>query len=139
LQPSERRDIFSRHSTIQASSVWTTRAFRPDLPLCREASNCSILHPSGRLSNTSRRHSVFDQLWDFFPKHRYGKIAATVRTMCFTVRTLSFIRQVVHSKFRRPDNILHGLDTQASYMKIVFIISTVRTTSLMVRTLQDLI
>jgi len=38
------------------------------------------LHSSGRLSHTSRRLSVFDKLKDFFPKHRHGKTAATVRT-----------------------------------------------------------
>jgi len=52
----------------KASSVQTTRTFHPDLPLCQKALNYSSLHPSGRFSSTSRRHSVFDQLWDFFPK-----------------------------------------------------------------------
>jgi len=77
----------------KASSVRTTRTFRPDLPLCWEASNCSSLHLFGCFSSTSGRHSVFDQLWDFFPKHRFGKIAATV-WMC------SSIRQVLHSKIQ---------------------------------------
>jgi hypothetical protein len=36
-----------------------TRTFRPDLPLCREASNCSSLDPSGRFSSTSGRHSMY--------------------------------------------------------------------------------
>jgi hypothetical protein len=31
-QPSGERDIPSRHSTVQASSVRTTRTFHPDLP-----------------------------------------------------------------------------------------------------------
>jgi hypothetical protein len=92
----------------KASSVLTARTFRPDLPLCQELSNCSSLHPSGRLSNTSKRRPVFDQLWDFFPKHKYGKTAATVQTMCIPVRTRLFVRQVVHSKFNRPDDIIHG-------------------------------
>jgi hypothetical protein len=48
---------------------------------------------------------VFYQLWDFFPKHRYGKIAATVWTMWIPVKTHSSIRQVAHS---RPDDDLHG-------------------------------
>jgi len=73
---------------------------RQNLPLCQEASNCSSLHPSERLSNISRRRSVFDQQLDFFPKHIYEKTAATVQTMCVPVRTLSFIRQVVHSKVK---------------------------------------
>jgi hypothetical protein len=76
LQPFGRHVISSRRSTVQASSVRTMRTFLPDLPLCQEASNCSSLHPFGRLSSMSGCHPVFDQLWDFFPKHRYGKAAA---------------------------------------------------------------
>jgi hypothetical protein len=41
---------------------------------------------------------VFDKLQDFFPKHSYGKIAATVQTTWIPVRTCSSIRQVSHSK-----------------------------------------
>jgi hypothetical protein len=97
----------------KASSVQTTRTFRPDLPLCREASNCFSLHPSSHFSSMFGRHSMFDQLWDFFLKHRYGKIVATVWTMWIPVWTPSSIRQVAHSKFRRPDDSLHGLDAQS--------------------------
>jgi hypothetical protein len=82
---------------------------------------------------------VFDQLWDFFPKNRYGKIAATVRTMWIPVRTCPSIRQVSHSKFRRPDASFHGLDTLATYMEIACIKSTVRTTYPMVRSCEALI
>jgi hypothetical protein len=139
LQPFGRRVIPFRRSTVQASSVRTMRTFRPDLPLCREASNCSSLHPSESLSSTSGRGPVFAQLWDFFPKHRYGKTAATVRTICVPVRTRSFIRQVVHSKSRRSDISLHGLDAQASYMEIACIRSTVQTTAVMVWKRQALI
>lgn len=102
----------------KASSVRTTRTFRPDLPLCREASNCFSLHPSRHFSSMFERHSMFDQLWDFFLKHRYGKIAATARTMWIPVRTPSSIRQVAYSKFRRLDDSLHGLDTQSLIMEI---------------------
>jgi hypothetical protein len=48
------------------------------------------------------------KLQDFFPKHRYGKIAATVRTTWIPVRTCSSIRQVSQFKFRRPDASQHG-------------------------------
>jgi hypothetical protein len=51
---------------------------RPDLPLCRETSNCSSLHMSGRFSCPSGRPLVFDQASGFLSKHRYGKIDATV-------------------------------------------------------------
>jgi hypothetical protein len=108
--------------------------------LCiEEASNCSSLHPSGRFSRTFGRHSVFDQLWDFVPKHRYGKTIATVRTMWTPVLTSSSIRQVVHSKSRRSEVSPHGSDTRASYMEIECIRSTVQTTYPMFRTHQGLI
>jgi hypothetical protein len=139
LQLSGRLVIPSEHSTVQALSVRTTRTFSPDLPLYQEASNCSKLHPSKRLSSTSERRSVFDQLGNSFQKHKFGKTVATVRTMCIPVWTRSFIRQVVHSKFNRPDNSLHGPDAQASYMEIVCIRSTIRMTAIMFRMCQALI
>jgi hypothetical protein len=109
----------------KASSVWTTRTFSPNLPLCLEVLNCSSLHPSGRFSNTFGRLSVFDQLQDFFPKHRYGKIAATVWKTWTSVRTRSSIRQVSQFKSRRPDSSQHGPDARALDMKIACIKSTV--------------
>jgi hypothetical protein len=99
----------------------------------------SSLHPSRRFSSMSRRYSVFNQLWDFFPKYRYGKTTATVRTTWIPVRTCSSIRQVAHSKFKRPDNSLHSPDARASYIEITCIKFTVRTTDVMVRTPQALI
>jgi hypothetical protein len=59
--------------------------------------------------------------------------------MCVPARTLSFIRQVVHTKFNRPDVSLHGQDAQASYMEIAYISSTVQTSMFMVLTLKALI
>jgi len=97
------------------------------------------LHPFRRLNNTSGRRSMFDQLWDFVPKHRYGKTAAAVRMMWISIRTCSFIGQVVHSKFNRPDDNIHGPNAQASYIEIADIRSTVRMTTVMVRTRQALI
>jgi len=114
--------IYSPNAQLsKASSVRTTRTFRPDLPLCREASNCSNFHRSRCFSRTCGRHSVFDQLWDFLPKHRYGKIAATVWTIWIPIRTRSSIRQVSYSKFRRPDDSLHCSDTRATYVEIACI------------------
>jgi hypothetical protein len=113
----------------KASSVRTTRTSRPDLPLCREVSNCSNLHPFGRFSSTSERLSVFNKLQDFFPKHSYRKIAATVRTTWILVRTHSSIRQVSHSKSKRSDASQHGPDARSLYMEITCSGSaTVRTT-----------
>jgi len=90
-------------------------------------------------SNTFECHLVFDQLWDFFPKHKYGKTAAIVWTMWIPVQTCSFIRQVEHSNFRRPDDSLHDPDTRASYMEIACIRSIVQTIDAMVLTCQALI
>jgi hypothetical protein len=42
--------------------------FRPDLPLCQEASSCSSLHQSGRFRSPSGTHSVFDQVSGFLSK-----------------------------------------------------------------------
>jgi len=58
----------------KASSVQTTRTFRLDLPLCREASNFSSLHPSRRFSSTSRRLLVFNNLQYFFPKTQLWEV-----------------------------------------------------------------
>jgi hypothetical protein len=115
----------SGHQTVQS-------IIHQDLPLCREASNCSSLHPSRHFSSTSGRHSVFNQLWDFLPKHSYGKIVATVRTTWIPIRTRSSIRQVSHTKSRR-------LDTRASDMEIACIRSTVRTTIPLIRTHEALV
>jgi hypothetical protein len=139
LHPSGRRDIPSGRSTVRPSSIQTTRTFYQDLPVCREASNRSKLHPSGRLSNMSGCRSLFDQLWDFFPKHRNGKIAATIRTMCVPFRALSFIKQVVHSTFNHQDLSPPGRDSQVSFMEIACISLTVQTSAFMVWTLQPLI
>jgi hypothetical protein len=88
---------------------------------------------------TSGRHSMFDQLRDFFPKHRYGKFAAAVRTMWNPVRMHSFIRQVSHSKSRHLDVSPLRPDTRASDMEIACIRSTVRTTIPLVQTREALI
>jgi hypothetical protein len=106
---------------FKASSFRTTRTFHPDLPLCQESSYCSSFYPSEHFSSTSIRHSMFDQLWDFLPKHRYGKIAATIRRMWIPVQTRSSIRQVAHSKSRRPNASLHGSNARATYKEIACI------------------
>jgi hypothetical protein len=140
--PYSRPDDVIYHPDAQlskASSSRTTRTFRLDLPLCQEASNYSSLHLSERFSRTSGQHLVFDQLWDFFPKHRYGRIAATVRTMWNLVQTGSSIRQVSHSKSKRPDASQHGPDARASDIEIACIRSTVRTTIPLVWTREALV
>jgi hypothetical protein len=71
---------------------------------------------------------------DFFPKHRYGKIAATVRTAWILVWSRSSITQVSQFKSRRPDPIHHGPDARASDMEIACIRSAVWMTILLVMT-----
>jgi hypothetical protein len=139
LHQSKWRDILFGRLTIQASSIRTTRTFHSDLPLYREPSNYSSLHSSGRLSNTAGRLLVFDKQKDFVTKHKYRKTAATVKTMCVPVSTLSLIWQVVHTKFNRPDDSFHGPDAQALYMEIACNNSTIRTSYFMVRTLKALV
>jgi hypothetical protein len=78
--------------------------------------------------------SVRPKLQDFFPKHKYGKIAAIVRTTWIPAWTRSSIRQVSQFKSRRPDASQHGPDARASNMEIACISSTVRTTILLVQT-----
>jgi hypothetical protein len=78
-QPSGRRDILSECQTVQS-------IIRPD----------DENFPS-EPSSVSGSHSVFNELWNFLPKHSYGKIVATVRTTWIPVQTRSFIRQVSHS------------------------------------------
>jgi hypothetical protein len=121
----------------KASSIRKMRTFRPDLPLCREVSNCSSLHPSERFSSSSGQLSVFDKLQDFFPKYSYGKIAATVRTTWIPVRTRLSIRQVSQFKSRRLDASQHGPEARTSDMEIACIKSIVQTTILLVRTSED--
>jgi hypothetical protein len=68
----------------------------PDAHQCPEVSNCSRLHPFGHLSNVSGHSSMFDKKSDFLLRHRYGKTAATVRT-------LSLIWQDMEKNCNRPD------------------------------------
>jgi hypothetical protein len=79
--------------------------------------------------------SVRPKLQDFFPKHRYGKIAATVRTTWIPVWVRSSIRQVPQFKSRHLDARQHGPDAQASDVEIIVCIrSAIRTTILSIRT-----
>jgi hypothetical protein len=76
----------SRRSQCSSASIWTTWLYRLDAIQCL----------------TSIRVSA--------SRHSYGKTIATVRTMCDPVRMMSFIRQVVHTNFDRPDVSLQSLD-----------------------------
>jgi hypothetical protein len=104
-----------RRSQCSRTSVRTTWLYRPNAIQCLT---------SIRVSDS---------------RHSYGKTAATVRTMCDTVRMMFSITQDVHTKFNRPDGSLHGPNDQASYMDIVCTSSTVRTLAFKVRMLQALL
>jgi len=134
-----------------------------DAHQCLEGSNSSRLHPSGRNGKSSGRSSAFERsqcssesvrtTWLYrlvaiqcltsikvsTSRHSYGKTATTVRTKCDPVRTMSSIRQDVHTKYNRPDSCLLGPYDQASYMEIVCTSSTVRTSAFRVRTLKALL
>jgi hypothetical protein len=104
---------------------------RLDLPLCLEASNCSSLHPS-------RRPSVFDQASGFLSKHRYGKIAATIRTTWIPIRTRYSLRQVINSNSFVRTLVYHGPDARMTDMEIVCSRSPFRMAILLVRMLEAL-
>jgi hypothetical protein len=162
LHLSGRRDIPSGLSTVQ--SIIRPDDDHPNLLLCLEASNYSRLHPSERNGKSSSRafqssrriqrsSEIVQRTWlyrldaiqcstsirVFASRHSYGKTASTVRTMCIPIQKCSFIRQVMCSKFKRPDVSLRGPDAQASYMEIACIRSTIQTTAVVVRTHQALI
>jgi hypothetical protein len=84
--PFGRCDIPSGRSTIHSIIGADDMDFRSDLPLCREASNCSSLHPSRLSAARPDDTQCSTKLQDFFPKHKCGKIAATVWTMWIPVR-----------------------------------------------------
>jgi hypothetical protein len=60
-QPSGRRGIPSGRSSVKASSVRTTRTFRPDAHQYLEASNSSSLHLSGRNGKSSEHYLEFEK------------------------------------------------------------------------------
>jgi hypothetical protein len=105
----------SRRSQCSSASVRTTWLYRPGVIQCLT---------SIRVSDS---------------RHSYGKMAATVRTMCDPVRMMFSIRQDVHTKFNHPDVSLHGPDDQPSYMEIVCTSSIVRTSAFRVRMLNALL
>jgi hypothetical protein len=93
-----------------ATSIRTTRSFRPDAHQCLDASNSSRFHPYGRNGKSSGSSSEFEKIPVFqrirpdaiqcltsirvsTSRHSYGKTAATVRAMSDPVWTMSSIRQ----------------------------------------------
>lgn len=99
LYPSKRNDKLSGHY-LEFEKILAFQCiclndvlYRPDAKLSkhhpsrrREISFWTFLcvgfslHLSGILNSTSGYRSMFNHLWDFFPKHRYEKTAATIRT-----------------------------------------------------------
>jgi hypothetical protein len=124
-QPSKRRVISSRLPSPKYHSTgrWELpfRTF-PCVERFWTAPACIRLDVSAARPDDSQ---CLTKLQDFFPKHRYGKIGATVRTTWIPIRTLSSISQVSHSKSILPDASQHGPDARASDMEIACIKSTV--------------
>jgi hypothetical protein len=104
---SRRRGIPSGRLFVKASSVWTTRTFRPGAHQCLETSNSSRLHPSGHNDKSSGPSSEFEKnpalkcirldaiqcltsIRVSASRHSYEKTAATVRMMCDPVWTSAF-------------------------------------------------
>jgi hypothetical protein len=136
-----------------ASSVRTTRTFHPNLPLCREALNCSNLHPSGHFSSPSGQHSVFDQASRFLSKtqileyrwdrpndvdsrpdaliHKASiafKIKTSERQSAWSGRASIRYGNCVH-QINHPDDHPPGPDARSLYMEITCSRrTTVRTT-----------
>jgi len=92
------------------------------------------LHPSGHFSSPSGRLLVFDQASDFLSKIKYGKIAATIRTMWIPVRMRYSLRQVRNSNSTVQTPAYHGPDARMTDMEIAYSRSPTRTAILLVRT-----
>jgi hypothetical protein len=139
--PASRLDDVSYPQDVhlsKASSVRTTRTFRPDRPLCQEDSNCSSLHPSGRFNSMSKRLLVFNklqkisktQLWeDYCNRSDFVDSRPDVRIH----------KASIAFKSRHPNNGPHGSDTRASDMEITCIRSTIWTIFLLVRMSEALV
>jgi hypothetical protein len=127
--------------------------FHPDLPLCREASNCSSLHPLGRFSSPFGRLSMFDQALRFLSKTQIwedccnrpddvdSRLDALIHKASNAIQIQTSRRQsswfervsirygnCVH-QINRPDDHPPGPDARSLYMKITCSgCATVRTT-----------
>jgi hypothetical protein len=99
--PSRGHVIPSGHPSIQSIIHPDDVDSRPDLPSCREASNCSSLHPSGRFSSPSEQLSVFNQALGFLSK-----------------------TQIWEDCCNRPDNVDSHLDTLIHKASIAIQIQT---------------
>jgi hypothetical protein len=53
--------VFHPDAHQSATSIWTTRSFRPDAHQCLEASNSSRFHPSGHNGKSSGRSLEFEK------------------------------------------------------------------------------
>jgi hypothetical protein len=126
---------------------------RPNLPLCREASNCSSLHPFRRFSSSSGRLSVFNQALGFLSKTQIwedccnhlndvdSRPNALIHKASIVIQIQMFERQSSWSgrasirygncmhQISRPDDHPPGPNARSLYMKITCSgRATVRTT-----------
>jgi hypothetical protein len=99
--------------------------FRPDPPLYREASVSACIRPDD--SAACPDAFQYSNKLQILSKIKYGKIAATVRTMWIPVRTRFSLRQESQFKFNRLDVCQDGPDACSTDMEIADSTSTVRT------------
>jgi len=126
----------------KASFVWTTRTFRPDLPLCREVSICYSLHTSGRFSSTSGQLSMFNKASAFLSKTQIWEDCcnrpndvdsspdALIHKACIVIQIQTSRRQSAWSEhlcirygncvlqINRLDDRSPSLDVRSLYMQI---------------------
>jgi hypothetical protein len=137
LKPSGRRDILSERLTVQASSVRTTRTFHPDLPLCREASNCSSLQHVRMPLNVrlAMRFLSKTQIWEdgcnrpddvdshpnaFIHKaSRSFKIKTSRRQSSWSERASYIYGNYMH-QINRSNDMFYGPDARSLDMEIAY-------------------
>jgi hypothetical protein len=129
-------------STVQASSIWTKRTFRSDLPLCREPSNYSQLASVRTSQQHGRTPFSVRQVERFFSKtqiwedrcsrpddvcsrpdallHKASpayKVQLTKRQSSWSGCSSFIYGNFVH-QFNHSDVSFHGPDAQSLDMKI---------------------
>jgi hypothetical protein len=151
-QPSGRRDIPSGRLAIQSTSRPDDVSYRPDAHQTKASSIRTTWIPVRTFLYVEKLRTALAcicpdvlaacpnnsqcsiKLQDFFPKHRYEKITATVQTTWISIWTRSSMRQVSQFKSRRPDTSQHGPNARVSNKEIECIRKTVRTIILPVQT-----
>jgi hypothetical protein len=126
LQPSGQRVILSGRRELSVRTFLCVKKLRTVPSYIR--TDVSTARPDAVLCSIS--YWIF-----FFPKTQIWEDSYNRSDDVYFRPDALIHKQVVHSKFRRPDVSLHGPDIQASYMEIKCSRSIIRTTTVMVPTL----